>query len=180
VDVDSRKERAFKSGNRVEGSARPRAGGHRSVHGFRWDLLHAPKFEDTPQLDPLGRKGKQETVTTLLRAPLPAGDGGLPPVRATRFRRRAYERDSLQPDADHCTDSFRWSMHRPRMRLRRQVAKIPFGNGDYADWDDIRMLLQAAGEQRHVLDWDLLLDYLQLFRLENRLVELKAIYGTVE
>lgn len=49
-----------------------------------------------------------------------------------------------------------------------------------ADWDDIRMLLQAAGQQRQRLDWDLLLDYLQLFRMEHRLGELKSIYGTPE
>jgi hypothetical protein len=49
-----------------------------------------------------------------------------------------------------------------------------------ADWDDIRMLLQAAGQQRHVMDWELLLDYLRLFRMEQRLDELKTIYGSVE
>ena len=41
-------------------------------------------------------------------------------------------------------------------------------------------LLQAAGQQRRVLDWDLLLDYLRLFSLEHRLDELKSIYGAIE
>jgi hypothetical protein len=49
-----------------------------------------------------------------------------------------------------------------------------------ADWDDIRMLLQAAGQQRRPLDWGLVLDYLRLFRQEHRLEEMKSIYGTPE
>ena len=49
-----------------------------------------------------------------------------------------------------------------------------------ADWDDIRMMLPAAGRQRQKLDWELLLDYLRLFQMEERLGELKSIHGTIE
>jgi hypothetical protein len=48
------------------------------------------------------------------------------------------------------------------------------------DWDDIRLLLQAAGREKRALDWELLTDYLRLFGMENRLGDLKAIYGTTE
>jgi hypothetical protein len=42
------------------------------------------------------------------------------------------------------------------------------------------MLLQAAGRQHRALDWELLRDYLVLFAMEERLDELKSIYGTAE
>lgn len=48
------------------------------------------------------------------------------------------------------------------------------------DWADIRMLLQAAGTQGEPLDWELLTDYLRVFRMENRLPELQAIYGQAD
>jgi hypothetical protein len=49
-----------------------------------------------------------------------------------------------------------------------------------ADWNDISLLLQSAREQRLVLDWDLLEDYLRLFKFEARLPELKSIYGQAQ
>lgn len=48
------------------------------------------------------------------------------------------------------------------------------------DWADIRMMLEAAGEQKQVIDWELLGDYLALFQLESKLPELKGWYGTIE
>jgi hypothetical protein len=48
------------------------------------------------------------------------------------------------------------------------------------DWNDIRLLLEAAREQRLTLDWELLEDYLRLFSLEGRLAELKSIHGATE
>jgi hypothetical protein len=48
------------------------------------------------------------------------------------------------------------------------------------DWNDIRLLLETAREQRLTLDWELLEDYLRLFQLEARLPDLKSIHGTTE
>ena len=48
------------------------------------------------------------------------------------------------------------------------------------DWADIRMMLEAAGEQKREIDWELLGDYLSLFQLESKLTELKEWYGKVE
>ena len=48
------------------------------------------------------------------------------------------------------------------------------------DWNDIRLLLETAREQRLTVDWELLEDYLRLFQLEARLPELKSIHGAVE
>lgn len=48
------------------------------------------------------------------------------------------------------------------------------------DWADIRMLLEAAGEQKRAVDWELLGDYLALFQLESKLAELKEWYGSVK
>lgn len=48
------------------------------------------------------------------------------------------------------------------------------------DWADIRMMLEAAGEQQQKIDWELLADYLAIFQLESKLAELKKWYGTVE
>jgi predicted nucleotidyltransferase len=48
------------------------------------------------------------------------------------------------------------------------------------DWSDICLLLQAAREERIVLDWELLKDYLCLFHLEGRLPEMRGIYGALE
>ena len=40
--------------------------------------------------------------------------------------------------------------------------------------------LEAEGEQKRAVDWELLGDYLALFQLESKLAELKEWYGTVE
>ena len=44
------------------------------------------------------------------------------------------------------------------------------------DWHDIRLLLRTAGEQRVTLDWELVADYLQIFRLGEKVSELKKWY----
>lgn len=48
------------------------------------------------------------------------------------------------------------------------------------DWADIRMMLEAAGQQARELDWELLTDYLAIFQLEAKLAELKEWYGKAE
>ena len=48
------------------------------------------------------------------------------------------------------------------------------------DWADIRMMLEAAGEQVREIDWSLLTDYLEIFHLAARLPELKGYYGKVK
>ena len=48
------------------------------------------------------------------------------------------------------------------------------------DWSDIRMMLETAGEQGAVIDWQLLADYLEIFHLEARLPELKGYYGKTQ
>ena len=48
------------------------------------------------------------------------------------------------------------------------------------DWNDIRLLLEAAGARRSTLDWELLEEYLRLFGLEARLAELKSLHGPTE
>jgi len=49
-----------------------------------------------------------------------------------------------------------------------------------SDWDDIRLLLEAARRQGVALDWELLEDYLRLFGLEAKLPQLKAIHGATD
>jgi predicted nucleotidyltransferase len=46
-----------------------------------------------------------------------------------------------------------------------------------ADWADIRMMLETAGERKESIDWDLLRDYLGLFKLEEKLHTLQSWYG---
>lgn len=41
----------------------------------------------------------------------------------------------------------------------------------------IRMILAAAGTQQRAIDWQLIEDYLAIFRLVDRLPNLKAHYG---
>lgn len=48
------------------------------------------------------------------------------------------------------------------------------------DWADIRMILEAAGEQGRPVDWPLIADYLAIFHLEARLGELKGYHGTTD
>ncbi len=45
------------------------------------------------------------------------------------------------------------------------------------DWADIRMLLEAAGQQGTRIDWALVTEYLRIFHLEAKLTELKEIHG---
>lgn len=45
------------------------------------------------------------------------------------------------------------------------------------DWNDILLLVAAAARQGRALDWGLVEDYLRLFKLEDRLPELKSTYG---
>ncbi len=45
------------------------------------------------------------------------------------------------------------------------------------DWHDIRQLVCTAREQSVQLDWDLLGDYLDIFRMADRRSELKSLYG---
>lgn len=46
-----------------------------------------------------------------------------------------------------------------------------------ADWHDIALMIAAAREERLTLDWELLEDYLRLFHFEDKLTELKSLYG---
>lgn len=46
-----------------------------------------------------------------------------------------------------------------------------------ADWADIQMILEASSESKATIDWDLLEDYLKLFKLGEKLKTLKAWYG---
>lgn len=45
------------------------------------------------------------------------------------------------------------------------------------DWADIRMMLEAAGENADPVDWELVSSYLELFELRDKLGELKGYYG---
>jgi predicted nucleotidyltransferase len=44
------------------------------------------------------------------------------------------------------------------------------------DWQDIHMLLQMAGTNRDLVDWELIEDYLSVFSLEHKLDELRQEY----
>jgi hypothetical protein len=48
------------------------------------------------------------------------------------------------------------------------------------DWNDVLLLVAAAARQGRALDWVLVADYLRLFKLEDRLSELKSAYGPPE
>ena len=48
------------------------------------------------------------------------------------------------------------------------------------DWHDIRMLIRAARESGASLDWELIGGYLELFKMEARLGELKKLYGQAD
>jgi hypothetical protein len=45
------------------------------------------------------------------------------------------------------------------------------------DWHDILLLIAAVPRQGRPIDWNLVEDYLRLFRLEHRLPELKSAHG---
>lgn len=45
------------------------------------------------------------------------------------------------------------------------------------DWADIRMMLEAARENADPVDWELVASYLEIFQMQDRLVELKEYYG---
>ena len=44
------------------------------------------------------------------------------------------------------------------------------------DWADIRLILETAGESGEPVDWQLIEDYLGIFRLSSKLEELKGYY----
>ncbi len=44
------------------------------------------------------------------------------------------------------------------------------------DWNDIHRLVRHAGEQALPLEWGLIADYLEIFRLSDRLPELRGVY----
>lgn len=48
------------------------------------------------------------------------------------------------------------------------------------DWSDIRMMLEASAEQGGAIDWELVVDYLRIFNLENRLPELREWHGDAD
>jgi hypothetical protein len=47
-------------------------------------------------------------------------------------------------------------------------------------WNDIHLLLAAAREQQVTMDWELLEDYLRLFKLEDKLPHLKSVHGSTD
>ena len=49
-----------------------------------------------------------------------------------------------------------------------------------ADWQDIRMLIEAAASQRTALDWELIGDYLAIFEQPERLGQLEQWYGETD
>lgn len=65
------------------------------------------------------------------------------------------------------------------MGLKIQAAVNDPGR-EAQDWLDIRLLLEAATQQREPLDWDLITDYLRIFKLEDRLASLKEWYGQAD
>lgn len=48
------------------------------------------------------------------------------------------------------------------------------------DWADIRIMLENAADTGQRIDWELLKDYLDLFKLGSKLNDLKKWYGTAE
>lgn len=44
------------------------------------------------------------------------------------------------------------------------------------DWNDIHRLLRHAGEQALALEWGLIEDYLEIFKLSDKLIELRGVY----
>jgi hypothetical protein len=49
-----------------------------------------------------------------------------------------------------------------------------------ADWADIQMILETSGESNAPIDWDLLDDYLGLFKLNEKLATLQQWYGQTD
>ena len=48
------------------------------------------------------------------------------------------------------------------------------------DWADIRLVIEAAAAQGNSLDWERLAEYLEIFALKDRLVELRSWYEQTE
>ena len=48
------------------------------------------------------------------------------------------------------------------------------------DWSDIYMMLEETGKRRDVLDWELISDYLAIFDLQDKLSDLKSLYGATD
>lgn len=49
-----------------------------------------------------------------------------------------------------------------------------------ADWADIRMMLETCGENGTPIDWELLQDYLDLFKFESEFEQMKNWYGATQ
>ena len=48
------------------------------------------------------------------------------------------------------------------------------------DWADIHLMIRVAGEMDAAVDWDLITEYLDIFSLTNKLVELKETYAAAK
>lgn len=48
------------------------------------------------------------------------------------------------------------------------------------DWQDVQEILQICGESRRQVDWELIGDYLSLFMLSDKLVDMKNWYGPAD
>ncbi len=48
------------------------------------------------------------------------------------------------------------------------------------DWADIRLLLRAAADQNISLDWELLLEYLEIFQLSTEFDRIRSWYVKTE
>lgn len=50
----------------------------------------------------------------------------------------------------------------------------------HKDWSDIRQILEACAESKHSVDWEILEDYLDLFKLGAELQVMKGWYAAAE
>jgi len=48
------------------------------------------------------------------------------------------------------------------------------------DWQDIRLLVQAAGQRGEAIDWELIADYLAIFEQSERIDEIRNWYGEAD
>jgi predicted nucleotidyltransferase len=49
-----------------------------------------------------------------------------------------------------------------------------------SDWSDIQLLMEAAGRNQQLIDWELLSDYLELFDQNDKLPLLRTWYGSAD
>lgn len=59
-------------------------------------------------------------------------------------------------------------------------ASVNDADREISDWNDIYLLIDHTARLGKPLDWELIEDYLEAFRLENKLKELKHRYGKIE